>query len=98
MTKKTRTYGASLTPAERREWNKQTDRILAERTARPARCPQCSGDLNIERNVKVSEPMLTGFMIRGAELPRRTRIAYAAAFCCGCEYAVELNKRGQIVS
>jgi len=31
-TKKTWAYGASLTPAERKQWNKETDAILAKRT------------------------------------------------------------------
>ena len=34
-TKKTWGYGESLTRAERREWNKRTDALLAERAAKP---------------------------------------------------------------
>lgn len=45
MTKKKTTYGAGLSSAERRAWNRQTDAILKRRTAtRKAtlyRCPAC---------------------------------------------------------
>jgi hypothetical protein len=61
----------------------------------PTHCPDCGGELSIERDVLIEESYLTGYMLRGADLPRRTRIAYAAAFCSGCEFAVELDAQGR---
>jgi transposase len=58
----------------------------------PPRCPDCGGELSIERDVVVDEPYLTGYMLRDAPPPRRKRVAYAAAFCGGCEFVVQIER------
>lgn len=89
MTKKTWTYGASLTPAERRAWNAETDRILARRVAGPRR-PECNGPVHFERDVLVDEPYVSPNPPRDADPLRRKRIAKLVVFCCRCEFAKEL--------
>ena len=54
------------------------------------RCPQCGGELQIEPKCEITESYLPGNPIRGAELPRRTRIA-PAALCNSCEFCIEIK-------
>lgn len=58
----------------------------------PERCPDCGGELTVESNVRVDEPYFPTHPLRDAPLPRRTRTAYAAAFCGGCEFCVEIER------
>lgn len=58
----------------------------------PPCCPDCGGALSVERDVLIEEPYLAGRLLRHAELPRRQRVAYAAAFCSGCEFCVEIER------
>ena len=59
----------------------------------PEHCPQCGGPIDVQFDVETEEPVLSAYMRRGEELPRRKRIAPAVAFCNGCEFAVEVQLR-----
>lgn len=56
------------------------------------RCPQCSSELDVQRDVLVDEPYIPKYPLRNEPLPRRKRVAKLVAFCNGCEYVKEIER------
>jgi hypothetical protein len=64
--------------------------VMANLMIAPARCPECGGVLQVERQCRIERPMMVPFdQRRDAPAPRKVFIG-AAALCTGCEYAIEI--------
>ena len=53
-------------------------------------CPDCGSPLQTVQDAVVNEAYLSGYVVRGAELPRRERPA-AVVVCTGCEFCIEIR-------
>jgi len=52
------------------------------------RCPECGAVLQLVTDGLVEEEYWPGYVVRGAELPRR-RVCRPFLACSGCEFCIE---------